>query len=170
MANYNIKRPFSQKGVSQIIRKLESMQNNVDKLELEFIQRSLDYIEKRAKYYIRNTTGSAEWYQLTRTLENSFIKDYSLGKLINNCWYSALVEFGTGVKGKGTHPNPQGYEYDVNEHEEYGWYFYAEGDFHFTTGMPAHKFMYDAIQDYVNGEYKKIFEKSFKTIMGGILK
>jgi len=37
--------------------------------------------------------------------------------------------------------------------------------------MIAHRFMYDAIQDYVTGgEYKRIFEKSFKTVMGGMLK
>lgn len=172
MANYKISRPFSQKGVAQIIRKLETMKNKEKQLEDEFTRRSLDYLEKRARYYISKTTGGSSWYEITHTLESSFVKDYSLGKLVNVCWYSAFVEFGTGVSGQGTHPKSQDYQYDVNGHGDNGWYFFDnDGNLHFTTGMQAHRFMYDAIQDYVGGgEYKKIFEKSFKTVMGGILK
>lgn len=172
MTIYNIRRPFSQKGISQTIRKFETIKSKVPQLEQEFKRRSLDYIEKRAKHYISKTTGGSSWYVLTHTLENSFVKDYSLGTLINDCWYSAFVEFGTGVSGKGTHPNPRDYQYDVNGHGENGWYFFDdEGNLHFTTGMKAHRYMYDAISDYVvGGEYKRIFEKSFKTVMGGILK
>lgn len=172
MAIYNIRCPFSQKGISQTIRKFETIKSKVPQLEQEFKRRSLDYLEKRAKHYISKTTGGSSWYVLTHTLENSFVKDYSLGTLINDCWYSAFVEFGTGVSGKGTHPNPRGYQYDVNGHGENGWYFFDdEGNLHFTTGMKAHRYMYDAISDYVvGGEYKRIFEKSFKTVMGGILK
>lgn len=172
MAIYNIRRPFSQKGISQTIRKFETIKSKVPQLEQEFKRRSLDYIEKRAKHYISKTTGGSSWYVLTHTLENSFVKDYSLGTLINDCWYSAFVEFGTGISGKGTHPNPRDYQYDVNGHGENGWYFFDdEGNLHFTTGMKAHRYMYDAISDYVvGGEYKRIFEKSFKTVMGGILK
>lgn len=172
MANYKISRPFSPKGVAQVIRKLEVLKNKSPQIEQEFKRRSLDYLEKRARHYISKTTGGSNWYELTHTLENSWVKDYSLGKLINNCWYSAIVEFGSGVSGKGTHPNPQDYQYDVNGHGDNGWYFFDDkGELHFTTGMKAHRFMYDAIQDYVvGGEYKRIFEKSFNAVMGGILK
>lgn len=171
MAHYKISKPLSQKGVAQTIRKLETIQRKIPQLKEEFNRRSLDYLEKRAKYYIRQTTGGTSWYQITHTLENSFIKDYSLGTLINNCFYSAYVEFGTGINGSGTHPNPQGYQYDVNGHGAEGWYFFVDGEIHFTTGMEAHRYMFNAIQDYVvGGEYKVLFEKSFKNVMGGILK
>lgn len=172
MSNYTISRPLSQKGVNQIIKKLEFIQSKVPQVELEFKRRSLDYIETRAKFYMSKTTGGSSWYTLTHTLENSWSKDYDLGYLFNYCWYSALVEFGTGVSGQGTHPDSKGYEYDVNGHGDNGWYFFDnDGSLHFTTGMKAHRFMYDAIQDYVTGgEYKKIFDKSFKTILGGALK
>lgn len=172
MANYMIKKPLSQKGVQQMINKLEYMQHNISKLEIEFNRRSLDFIERRARHYIANSIGGSSWYKITHTLENSWIKDYSIGILINNCWYSALVEFGTGVRGQGTHPNPMTYQYDVNGHGVSGWYFFDEEEnIHFTTGMEAHRYMFNAIQDYVIGkEYEKIFEKSFNTVMGGALK
>lgn len=172
MSKYIISKKLSQKGVAQLIRKLELINSKIPQLQIEFNRRSLDYIEKRAKFYIKQTTGGSSWYEITHTLENSFVKDYSLGTLINNCWYSALVEYGTGVKGQGTHPNSKDYQYDVNGHGESGWYFFDdENNLHFTTGMEAHRYMFNAIQDYVVGEeYKKIFEKSFNTVMGGALK
>ena len=61
-----------------------------------------------------STTGGSSWYQVTGKLSRSWIKDYDLGTLINYCGYSAFVEYGTGVAGKGTHPDAQGYQYDVN--------------------------------------------------------
>lgn len=171
MTKYIISNELSQKGIARTIRKLEILQKKFPQVEYEFKKRSLDYIEKRARYYIRNTTGGSQWYQITHTLENSWIKDYDIGKLINYCWYSGLVEFGTGIKGQGTHPDSKGYQYDINGHGDSGWYFDYDGKLHFTTGMEAHRYMFNAIQDYVVGkEYKKIFEKSFNTVMGGILK
>lgn len=172
MSNHKISRPLSQKGIAQLIRKFELMQQKIPQLEQEFNRRSLDYLEKRARYYISTSIGGSSWYKVTHTLENSWIKDYSLGTLVNNCWYSALVEFGTGVRGQGTHPNPVNYQYDVNGYGDNGWYFFDnEGNLHFTTGMEAHRYMFNAIQDYVVGEeYKKIFEKSFNAVMGGLLK
>lgn len=171
MLSYKIVKPLSQKGVSQLIVRLGKIQQNIPTLEEEFKKRSLDFIERRATAYIKSSTGGS-WYELTHTLESSWQKDYSIGKLINYCWYSALVEFGTGMVGKGTHPDPQDYEYDMNEHEEWGWFFIDDqGKVHFTRGMRAHRFMYRALQDYVTkGEYKKIYEKSFKHVMGGLLK
>ena len=171
MTKYIISNELSQKGIAKTIRKLEIIQKNLSKLESEFKKRSLDYIEKRARYHINNTIGGSQWYQITLTLENSWIKDYDVGTLINYCYYAAYVEYGTGVKGEGTHPDSKGYQYDVNGHGNSGWYFDYEGELHFTTGMEAHRFMFNAIQDYVVGnEYKRIFSKSFNAVMGGILK
>ena len=171
MAIYNIRRPFSQKGISQTIRKFETIKSKVPQLEQRVQKKILIILKKEQSIIFQKLQAEVRGTYLL-TLENSFVKDYSLGTLINDCWYSAFVEFGTGISGKGTHPNPRDYQYDVNGHGENGWYFFDdEGNLHFTTGMKAHRYMYDAISDYVvGGEYKRIFEKSFKTVMGGILK
>lgn len=172
MSHYTISNKLSQKGIAKTIRKLETIQRKLPQVEIEFKRRSLDYIEKRARHHISRSIGGSSWYQITHTLENSWVKDYELGKLVNNCWYSSIVEFGSGIRGQGTHPDPKNYQYDVNGHGENGWYFFDDdGNLHFTTGMEAHRFMFNAIQDYVvGGEYKKIFSKSFDTVMRGVLR
>lgn len=139
----------------------------------KFISRSLEFIEENAKIYIDQTTGGSNWYQLTGNLKNSFEKELldNLGKLINNCYYSAYVEYGTGVVGNGTHPDSEGYVYDVNMHGDNGWWFFDDkGNMHWTKGMEAHRFLYNAINDYVDGEYKKIFDEVWKEEIGGIFK
>lgn len=171
MNDYKIRKEFSEKGINQVIKKLTTLSSKMPEVEKEFKRRSLDFLEKKAKYYIRISTGGSSWYQLTHTLENSFVKDYNLGELINICFYSAYVEFGTGTVGNGTHPMPKGYSYDVNAHGDNGWYFDVDGQIHFTKGMKAHRFMYNAVNEYVIGmEYKRIFDASFKSVMRGVLK
>ncbi|MEG0409191.1 MAG: hypothetical protein RR623_09990, partial [Bacilli bacterium] len=98
------------------------------------------------------------------------ITDYNLGTLINDCAYSAFVEYGTGIVGKGTHPDPKNYQYDVNSHGEKGWGFKDKnGNLHFTKGMEAHRFMYNAVNDYcMKGEYKRIFKEAVNKELGGL--
>ena len=97
-------------------------------------------------------------------------KDYELGKVFNDCVHAAWVEYGTGMIGTGTHPNPPtGYQYDVNAHGEQGWtYLGDDGKFYHTQGLTAHRFMYNAITDY-RMNYKKIFSQAFNEVVGGAI-
>lgn len=170
--NYTINIPLSINGVNKGKQKLQLVANSLPKVRDEFIKRSLMFIETRAKLYIRSTTGSSDWYELTKTLENSFAKDIKLGTLVNNCFYAGFVEYGTGIIGNGTHPLSKNYQYDMNGHGEAGWFFLDEnGVLHWTQGMEAHRFMYDAINDYCErGEFKHIFNEVMDKYIGGIAK
>jgi hypothetical protein len=169
MKKYKVKAELSQEGIDEIIKRLELLENKMPELHKRFRKLSLDYLEETAINYIQISTGNSSWYQLTHTLENSFHKDYNLGKLVNDCFYSAFVEYGTGIVGQGTHPDPNRYNYNVNAHVN-GWGFEYDGIVHFTRGMEAHRFMYNTVQDYVvGGAYKKIFEKAFDDVMKGVL-
>lgn len=167
---YNTKvYPFSVKGMMEMSEYFTFMRDNLKRIKPIFIERSLDYLEERAKENIDKTTGGASWYQITGTLKDSFVKDASVGTLINTCFYSAFVEYGTGVVGAGTHPNPNGYQYDANNHGGNGWFYYDdEGNIHWTKGMKAHRYMYDAINDYYyKGAWKKILKGIMDEMMGG---
>lgn len=62
------------------------------------------------------------------------------------CPWAAFVEFGTGIRGKQSqHPDTSiaGWKYDVNDHGEAGWYYYRDGEWHWTKGMPSRPFMYE---------------------------
>lgn len=58
--------------------------------------------------------------------------------------YAMFVEYGTGIIGRDeSHPKPDGWAYDVNEHGEAGWiYPKDDGTFGWTRGMPSRPFMY----------------------------
>lgn len=162
-----ITEPFSLKGLDDFSKKINTLIKKQNVLEQMFIKESLSFIRKQAIHYINETTGGSEWYQVTSELANSFAMDLSIKRLFNSCYYSAYVEFGTGIKGESR----DGYVSDASGKGEEGWFFRTEdGELHFTHGMPAHRFMFNAINDYVVGnEYQKIFSRCFNKILGGVV-
>lgn len=161
---------MSANGIRSLIDRLYLLESKSELVHKRFVERSLQYLEDRAREYIELTTGGSSWYELTHTLENSFLQDAATQRLINNCFYAAFVEYGTGVVGKGTHPLAKNYAYDTNEHGNNGWFFYDdEGNIHWTRGMKAHAYMYHAALDYYTAGYKIVFESVLDEIMGGML-
>lgn len=70
--------------------------------------------------------------------------------VVTDCGWSAYVEFGTGVIGMNSpHPNTSlaNWKYDVNEHGDMGWYYFKDGAWHWTKGMPSRPFMYQTGAD-----------------------
>ena len=66
--------------------------------------------------------------------------------IYTDCEWAQFVEFGTGIKGeKKPHPDKGivGWRYDVNHHGEEGWYYYKDGKWNWTKGMPSRPFMYE---------------------------
>lgn len=61
-------------------------------------------------------------------------------------------EFGTGIEGKNNpHPNPDGWQYDVNNHGEKGWYYRGyDGKVRWTKGIKATAFMLKAYNELKN--------------------
>lgn len=60
-------------------------------------------------------------------------------------------EYGTGIKGEGTHPNPKDYKYNIQSEfkDENGrWVYYNDetGSYVTTSGMPAKHMFYDVEQ------------------------
>lgn len=166
-----IKRHFqvNLKGMKLMQKKIDNLQNAMPQLGQRFIEMSLDYLYERAAYYIESSTGNGG-YEPTAELLAGLKRDYELGKLFNDCVHAAWVEYGTGMIGTGTHPNPPtGYQYDANAHGEQGWTYPGEdGKFYHTQGLSAHRFMYNAITDY-RMNYKKIFSKAFNEVVGGAI-
>lgn len=101
-------------------------------------------------------------------LVNGIVAEYegNKGYIHSTAPHTAFVEMGTGIRGAGE-PHPEnyypGWEYDVNEHGEAGWYYIGrDGKRHWTKGMPSRPFLYetsvmlkDAIPGIVENELKK---------------
>lgn len=156
--------PFSLQGMDKFKEILAVLSS--PKLEEMFIEESLLYLKERAIYYVNATVGTSEWYVSTGTLANSFEIDTTLKKLYNSCRYSAYVEYGTGIHGD----SKDGYVSNVSGKGNSGWIFKTEdGEFHFTHGQYPHRFMFNAVQDYVvGGAYKIIFNQCFEKLLGGL--
>lgn len=84
--------------------------------------------------------------ELWNSIEGYYSPTYNVGIIKAGAYYAAYVEFGTGVVGKGSpHPDPQGYQYDVNQHGDEGWVYYDDytGKFRWTKGFESRPFMYN---------------------------
>lgn len=80
-----------------------------------------------------------------------------------DCPWAKYVEFGTGITGlHNPHQNASvsGWKYDVNEHGESGWFYYKDGEWHWTKGMPSRPFMYETDLELIL-EISKIAKEVF---------
>ena len=77
--------------------------------------------------------------------------------------YAIYVEFGTGVVGRQSpHPNPQGYQYDINNHGDEGWVYYDDTaqKWRWTKGFKSRPFMYNTARE-LEKECVRIAEEVF---------
>lgn len=77
--------------------------------------------------------------------------------------YAIYVEFGTGVVGSHSpHPDPQGYQYDKNNHGDKGWVYYDDKaqKWRWTKGFKSRPFMYNTARE-LEKECVRIAEEVF---------
>ncbi len=101
--------------------------------------------------------------ELMNSIEGYFSSETNVGIIKAGTLYAAYVEFGTGVVGKGSpHPNPQGWQYDVNNHGDSGWVYHDDnsGQFRWTKGFKSRPFMYNTARQ-LEKECKKIAREVF---------
>lgn len=95
---------------------------------------------------------------------NKEITDNGYGfRIWTNDWIVIFNEYGTGVSGEGTHPNPKNYAYNIQTEykDEFGrWTYYNDdiGSFVTTSGMPA-KYMFYTVEQLIK-ENASSFYKS----------
>lgn len=84
--------------------------------------------------------------------------------VFTDCPHAAFVEFGTGVTGsRNHHPDTSlvGWRYDVNEHGDAGWFYFKDGEWHWTKGMISRPFMYETGRGL-----RKLISKTAKEVFG----
>lgn len=102
--------------------------------------------------------------ELMNSIEGYYSPTTGVGIIKAGAYYAAYVEFGTGVVGsQSAHPNPQGWQYDVNGHGDEGWVYYDEesGKFRWTKGFRSRPFMYNTAR-----ELEKVCVKIAKEVFG----
>jgi hypothetical protein len=97
------------------------------------------------------------------SIEGYYSPSLNAGIIRAGAYYAVYVEFGTGVVGKQSpHPNPEGWQYDVNDHGDEGWVYYDDesGKFRWTKGFKSRPFMYNTARQ-LEKECAKIVKEVF---------
>lgn len=93
---------------------------------------------------------SGELLSSIKSEYNGNIPDGDSWMVVTDCPWAFYVEFGTGIVGASKpHPNPgiASWKYDINQHGDLGWYYFKDGEWHWTKGMPSRPFMYQTAMD-----------------------
>lgn len=139
---------LSSKGFRNLARKVREYRSELtDKCE-EFAFRMAEEGISIAKIKISsfNAVFSGELLNSMQLQAGDVFKNGAEYIIYTGCEWASYVEFGTGIVGeKNPHPETSlvGWRYDVNSHGEKGWFYFSNGEWHWTKGMPSRPFMYE---------------------------
>ena len=147
-----IKLKLNTESLNQALKELKKYQKKVDlagqNLTHSLTEQGVSLAQLNASYMSIYDTG-----ELVRGIESRYVggfgTDYAKGYVMSTAPHSKFCEFGTGIKGKNSpHPNITipGWQYDENNHGEAGWWYWKDGEWHWTAGMPSRPYMYDTAQ------------------------
>lgn len=139
-----IKVSLSEVNIDRAIQDLKAFQGKIEKaaetVTYRLTEQGVSLARQNAAYMDIYDSG-----ELVNGIDSEYERK-NKGLVVSSAKHSAFCEFGTGVVGAGSpHPNPiDGWQYDVNEHGEEGWWYYNdEGERRWTKGMPSRPYMYD---------------------------
>lgn len=144
-----IKMRLTSRSIEEAIREVKQYKQQLDERVKALIRALVDKGVEIAKAQVREL-NAVYTGQLEESITGFFDEETGIGIIRTDCPYAVYVEFGTGVVGqRNPHPEPiEGWEYDVNEHGDAGWWYFNERDqkWHWTKGMKSRPFMYNTLQ------------------------
>lgn len=140
---------LSVKEIDRAIKEVEKYKSELNAKISLLIETLTDYGVEIAKVQVQQLGA---WYtgELESSISGYFSPSTGVGIIKAGAPYAVYVEFGTGVVGAGSpHPAPAGWQYDVNDHGESGWWYYndRDGKMHWTKGMQSRPFMYNTARE-----------------------
>lgn len=142
-----IKLTLTAGGIDAAVKQLEEYADRVEKSSEKMVERLVKSGTENAKE-LASYLGAVDTGELVGSIVPEI--DGNKGRVHSTAPYSAYVEMGTGVVGKGNqHPAMAypGWVYDHNEHGEAGWHYPGrDGKIHWTKGMPSRPYMYNTSQ------------------------
>ena len=147
MARRIVVKNLSTKEFEKAKRSVESYQRTLENRVQSLISALTEKGERIAKVTVQQM-GAFDSGNLESSIHGYYSPGLGVGIIKTNCYYAVFCEFGTGARGReAQHPKSGevGYQYDVNNHGEDGWFFTNSetGKSGWTTGMPSRPFMYE---------------------------
>ena len=148
MARTVIKFSLNEKDIDRAISELKQFKAEFLEKCNRLIEALTEYGEEVARIEVQ-LLDAVYTGELMNSIDSYYSPTYNVGIIKAGAYYAAYVEFGTGVVGKSSHPNPQGWQYDVNNHGDEGWVYYDDenGTFRWTKGFKSRPFMYNTARD-----------------------
>lgn len=144
-----IQMKLTTRSIEDAIREVKEYKRKLNDRVKALIRELVDKGVEIAKAQVREL-GAVYTGELEESITGFFDEETGLGIIRTDCPYAIYVEFGTGVVGeRNPHPEPiEGWQYDVNEHGDKGWWYFNERDqkWHWTKGMVSRPFMYNTLQ------------------------
>lgn len=138
---------LSTTGINKALKEIERRKKEIQQMIQSLIEKMVDYGIEIAQATVIDM-GAYFSGELARSIDGYYSPSLNAGFVRATADYACYVEFGTGVKGKGSpHPAPQGWKYDVNNHGEQGWFYFKDGAWHWTRGMQSRPFMYETLKE-----------------------
>ena len=174
MAKMTFKTDLSVKGINGLINELEGYKVN---FLHEKLQELTQKIAERGVEIAKANITTLDAIFTGELLGSIHAKEESAGAgkavffIVTDSEHAAFVEFGTGQLGQEgpyPYPLPDGVEWNYNTGRtifeispgEYGWFYYRDGQWYFTQGMPSRPFMYETSLELIQ-EIPKIAKTVF---------
>ena len=162
MAKTVIKFSLNEKDIDRAIKELQQFKEEFLEKCNRLIEALTDHGVEVAKVQVAQL-DAVYTGELMNSIEGYYSPTYNVGIIKAGAYYAAYVEFGTGVVGmQSPHPNPQGWQYDINQHGFEGWVYYDEesGTFRWTQGFKSRPFMYNTARQ-LEKDCKRIAREVF---------
>lgn len=174
MAKKTFKTDLSVKGINGLIKELEGYKVNflhekLQELTREIAERGVEIA--KANITTLDAIFAGELLGSIHAKEESAGAGKAVFFIVTDSEHAAFVEFGTGQLGQEgpyPYPLPDGVEWNYNTGQtifeispgEYGWFYYRDGQWYFTQGMPSRPFMYETSLELIQ-EIPKIAKTVF---------
>lgn len=133
--------------ISNAIRQLEIYKRDVVRKTQKLVEMLVDMGVEIARINIIEMSAFFTG-ELAASIEGYYSPSLGAGFITAGADYAVFVEFGAGVIGQSNpHPAIQNWKYDVNGHGESGWWYYDDGTWHWTKGMPSRPFMFNTAKE-----------------------
>lgn len=153
------------KAITEIQAFRDEVVEKTRELVLVLCQNGVRIASEKIIYYDAIDTGD-----LDSSIYYALSEDGSRGVIRTDSDHAVYVEFGTGTcsdrKGSARHPKAQefGYQYDVNNHGEDGWYYFDRNrnKVRWTKGMRSRPFMFETsveLIDSLENTAREVFSK-----------
>lgn len=162
MAKKVIKFSLDEKDIDRAIQEVELFKKDFIKKCDQLVEALTDYGVSVAKLQV-SQLDAVYTGELMNSIEGYYSPSTNVGIIKAGALYAAYVEFGTGVVGSNSpHPDPQGWQYDINAHGDEGWVYHDDdsGEFRWTKGFKSRPFMYNTARQ-LEKDCKKIVKEVF---------